>query len=203
MKALLLLSGGIDSPVAGYLMKRKLDIVPVYFDNSPYAGEDTKKRTMDVARKLGFKTIWIVPHGKSLSAFAKKCETRYMCLFCKRMMYRVAERLAKKLKASVLITGESLAQVASQTSWNLFVLDDAVSIPVIRPLIGFDKNDAIKISREAGLFDTSTRPVTCCSAVPSKPSTRADLKKIKAEEKKVNIRKLVNDSLKKAEEIEC
>ena len=184
-------------------MKRKMEIIPVYFDNSPYAGEDTKKRTIDVARKLGFKTIWIVPHGDSLAKFAKKCESKYMCLFCKRMMYRTAEKLAKKLKASVLITGESLAQVASQTSWNLFVLDDAVSMPVIRPLIGFDKNEAIAISRDAGLFETSTRPVTCCSAVPSKPSTRADLARIKLEEKKVDITKLVNASLKKAKEIEC
>lgn len=203
MKALLLLSGGIDSPVAGHLMGGKLDIVPVYFDNSPYADETTKKRTMDAARKLGFKTLWIVPNGKNLTEFSKKCEAKYTCLFCKRMMYRIAEKLAKRIGAEVLVTGESLAQVASQTSWNLLVLDDAVSMPVIRPLIGFDKNEAIEISRRAGLFETSVRPVMCCTAVPNKPSTRADLQKIKREEKKVNISKMVKDSLKKAEEIEC
>ena len=203
MKALLLLSGGIDSPVAGHLMKRKLDIVPVYFDNAPYADSTTKKRAMDAARKLGFKKIWIIPHGESLARFAEKCERKYCCLFCKRMMYRVAERLAKKLGAKALITGESLAQVASQTSWNLLALDDAASIPVIRPLIGFDKVETIKISRESDLFETSTRPVMCCSIVPSKPSTRADLARVKQEEKKVNISKMVNDSLKGAEEIEC
>lgn len=144
-----------------------------------------------------------MPHGKNLAGFAEKCERKYTCLFCKRTMYRVAEKLARKLKAKVLVTGESLAQVASQTSWNLLVLDDAVSMPVIRPLIGFDKEETIKISREAGLFETSTRQVTCCGAVPSKPSTRADLARIKLEEKKVNIARMVNDSLKGAEEIEC
>ena len=203
MKALLLLSGGIDSPVAGYLMKRKLETVPLYFDNSPYSDKTTRKRAMDAAKRLGFEKMWVAPHGESLARFAEKCERKYCCLFCKRMMYRVAERLAKRIGAKALITGESLAQVASQTSWNLLALDAAVSIPVIRPLIGFDKVEIIKISREAGLFETSTRPVMCCSIVPSKPSTRADLARVEREEKKVNINKMVNDSLAKAEEIEC
>jgi thiamine biosynthesis protein ThiI len=200
MKAVLLLSGGIDSPVAGYMMKRKLELIPVYFDNSPYADQTTKERAMDSARKLGLKKIVIVPHGKNLSEFAEKCERKYTCVLCKRMMYRIAERIAKKHKAVALVTGESLAQVASQTSWNLFVLNDAVSIPVVRPLIGFDKNETIKISKEAGLYDISIRPAMCCGIVPKKPSTRADLKRIKQEEKKVNIGKMVKESVERARE---
>jgi len=203
MKAVLLLSGGIDSPVAGYLMGSKLDLIPVYFDNYPFSGNDTKKRAIDSAKKLGFKSIWIVPHGKDLTEFSRKCERKYCCLFCRRIMYRIAEKLAKKLGAKALITGESLAQVASQTSWNMYAIDEAIKMPVIRPLIGFDKVETIKISREAGLFEISTRPAMCCSIVPSKPSTRADLDRIKLEEKKVNISKMVNDSLKGAEEIRC
>ena len=203
MKAVLLLSGGIDSPVAGYLMKKKLDLVPMYFDNYPFSGNDTKKRAIDSARKLGFKSIWVVPHGKNLTEFSRKCERKYCCLFCRRLMYRVAEKLARKIGAKAIVTGESLAQVASQTSWNLRVIDEAIKIPVIRPLIGFDKEETIKISREAGLFEISTRPAMCCSIVPSKPSTRADLTRLKEEEKKVNIAKMVKESLAKAKEIKC
>jgi thiamine biosynthesis protein ThiI len=201
MKALLLLSGGIDSPVAGYLMKKQLELVPVYFENSPYAGKDTMQRAEDSARKLGFKKMAVTPHGSSLKAYAEKCERRYLCVFCKRQMLRVAEELAKEKGASCVIMGDNLAQVASQTLHNLFVVSSAVKIPVVRPLIGFDKEEIIGIAKKIGTYDISTRRVSCCSAVPEKPSTKASLQAVEAEEAKLDVGKLVKESLNKMREL--
>jgi thiamine biosynthesis protein ThiI len=203
MKAVLLLSGGIDSPVAGYLTREKLDLIPVYFDNSPYSDKSNEKRAIRAAKKLGFKKLTVVPHGPNLFEFSRKCEPKYTCVLCKRMMYRLAEKIAKKHGAKALVTGDNLAQVASQTSWNLFVLTEASKLPVLRPLIGFDKNEIIAISRKTKLYDISTSSAMCCSIVPRKPSTKSELGRIKSEEKKVNIAKLVKESIEGAREIKC
>ena len=197
------MSGGIDSPVAGYLVKGELNLIPVYFDNSPYSDKSNEKRAKKAAKKLGFKTLIIVPHGQNLFEFSRKCEPKYTCVLCKRMMYRLAEQVAKKHGAKALVTGDNLAQVASQTSWNLFVLTKASKLPVLRPLIGFDKNEIIAVSRKAKLYDISTSSAMCCSIVPRKPSTKSELETIMREEKKVNIAGMVKKSIDGVREIKC
>jgi len=196
MKAVGLLSGGIDSPVALYLMKeRGCEVIPAYFDNRPFSGEDTRQRAIDLARQLGFKEIYIMPNGENLRAFSGNCERRFTCVFCKRMMLRLAEKLAERLGAEALVTGESLGQVASQTSSNLAAETAAVSIPIIRPLIGFNKEETTEIARRIGTLPTSIRRVTCCSAVPDKPATSATAAKVEAEEKKLDVQALLENSL--------
>ncbi len=192
MKALLLLSGGIDSPVAGFLMKKKgLDLLPVYFDNYPFSLEETKQRALDNAKKLDFEEVLVVPHGGTLAEFMRSCNRKYQCVFCRRMMLRVAECLAEKHGAKALVTGENLAQVASQTLHNLLAEFKAVRIPIIRPLIGFDKEEIIRIAKKIGTYEISTRPVPCCTAVPRKPATTATEEALLGEEEKISVEELV------------
>jgi thiamine biosynthesis protein ThiI len=117
------------------------------------------------------------------------------------MMLRVAEALARRLGAAALVTGESLAQVASQTAQNLYVESQAVGIPVIRPLIGFDKEESIAIAKAIGTYDASIRRAVCCSVVPDRPATAARLEKILAEEAKLDIAALVKEGLEGAKEV--
>jgi len=196
VKALGLLSGGIDSPVALYLMKeRGCEVIPVYFDLQQFGGEDTKQRAIDCAKKLGFKEIYILPHGENLHQFTEKCETRFTCVFCKRMMMRIAGKLAEKLGAEALITGDSLGQVASQTPLNLLVETTASGLPILRPLIGFNKEETVQIARKIGTFQTSTSKAACCSATPEKPATRARPEQMESEEKKLDVEVLIKSSL--------
>lgn len=202
MKAIGLLSGGIDSPVAIHLMReRGCEIIPVYFDNSPFSGEDTRERVKEVAQKLGFKELLVVPHGETLLAFARSCERRLGCVFCRRIMLRTAERLAGKLGAEALVTGESLGQVASQTSSNIRAEQAAVSIPIIRPLIGMNKEEIVGIARRIGTFGPSTRPAICCRIVPHKPATRATREQIEGEEKKLDVEALISNEVEHAERL--
>ena len=200
MKLIGLLSGGIDSAVALYLLKRQgAEITPVYFDLGQFSGEDTKKRTLQIAKKLGFKELIVIPHGEALAEFKEKADPRYTCVFCKRTMLRVASMLAKELGAEALITGEALGQVASQTPENLRAESPASSVPVLRPLIGLNKGEIIEIAREIGTFEASTRRVACCQAVPSKPATRSSREQIEAAEAKIGIETLASAALSKAQ----
>ncbi|VVB61179.1 tRNA sulfurtransferase [uncultured archaeon] len=134
---------------------------------------------------------FIIPHGMTLQAYKTNCDNKYTCIVCKRMMLRYAEAIAKKEKADAVIMGDSLGQVASQTLQNLRVVEQAVSIPILRPLIGFDKEDTIQIAKRIGTFDLSILPADGCGAVPIKPSTQARLEQILTEEQKININELV------------
>ncbi|MCG2827401.1 MAG: tRNA 4-thiouridine(8) synthase ThiI, partial [Thermoplasmatales archaeon] len=120
------------------------------------------------------------------------------CVLCKRMMLRIGEKIAKTENADGLVTGESLGQVASQTLENIYVTNNAVKIPVLRPLIGFDKIEIEKIAKETGLYEISIIPCLPCSAVPKKPSTMAKLKNVLNEEERIDISALVEDSVRNA-----
>lgn len=197
VKALALISGGIDSPVAAHLMKeRGMDLLPLYFDNFPYSGKDTKQRAMDAAKRVGFKKMIVVQHGLNLTEFGKKCIRKYQCVLCRRMMFRVAGKLAREMKYDSLLTGENLAQVASQTLQNIYTESEATDVPIFRPLIGMDKNDIINIGKKIGTYSVSIKPAMCCSFVPRKPSTHALIERIREEEKKIDIDKMVEKSLK-------
>ncbi len=193
-KLVSLFSGGIDSPVATWLMmKRGCEIIPIYFDCSPFTDESTLRRAKAVAEVLreydpDFE-LRIVEHGKFLSKLKELLrEIRlesYTCVLCKRRMYKVAEEIANEEGAKGLVTGESLGQVASQTLDNLMVLDEACRLPVYRPLIGFDKLEVEELARKVGTYEASIMQAKECGAVPKKPTTKAKLEKVLEIEEKL------------------
>ncbi|WP_292369643.1 tRNA uracil 4-sulfurtransferase ThiI [Methanoregula sp. UBA64] len=178
-----LVSGGIDSPVAAYMMmKRGCKIVPVFVALDTFLDETVlarAERVVEVLRQYQPDIQLRVIHDSYLAAAKKELvrshHEKYTCIFCKRRMYRIAEKVAEETGAKGIVSGESLGQVASQTLDNLVVLSDAATIPVYRPLIGFDKADVIALAREIGTFEESTSRATGCKAVPKGPSTKAQL----------------------------
>jgi tRNA uracil 4-sulfurtransferase len=182
-----LVSGGIDSPVAAWMMmKRGCWILPIYIELEGLAGEGARARAEEVVEVLrGWQPdirLRVIPDPYLACArdrLEKDGMERFTCLLCKRRMYRIASAVAVDEGAKGIVTGESLGQVASQTLDNLLVLDDAADLPVYRPLIGLDKEEITRIARAIGTFGPSTRPVEGCRAVPKKPSTSADLGRIR------------------------
>ena len=194
-----LLSGGLDSAVACWLvMKRGCLVAPLYLDCAPFTDESTTEKAVEVARALSDWTIgfpWrlhMVKYGKSLKEIVEGAPRRLTCILCKRMMYRVAERIADKVGAEGLVTGEAIGEQASQTLQNLRVLDRAaVSYPVLRPLLGFDKAETERLARKIGTYTVSARSVRGCDAVPYKPATKAKLEEVVEAENGLNIEKMV------------
>lgn len=189
-----LISGGIDSPVAAYLMMRRgCRIIPLYVGLDGYLDETNLSRTevvIEVLREfqpdielLVVKDSYLLDARKEL---VKEQQERYTCLICKRRMYRIAAEVARRTGAKGFVTGEAMGQVASQTLDNLAVLTDAAAIPVYRPLIGFDKEDIIKIAREIKTFEPSIISASGCGAVPKKPSTAASTETICGIEERIN-----------------
>jgi len=198
MKIVSLISSGIDSPVATHLFCDKVEeIVLVHGDIRPFTDERELINYLKLVDHLKKKCArisksYIIPHGRTLTSYKDKCISRYTCVFCKRMLLRYAEEIAKKEGASAIVMGDSLGQVASQTLQNIKVIDNAVSIPILRPLIGFDKEDIIQIARDIGTYDLSIAPSVGCTAVPSDPATRSVIDKV------VIVLKLVNDAVSNA-----
>jgi len=196
-----MISGGLDSPVAGYMMLRKgIEVVGLHFDNSPFSTElpleKTKKILHILSGKFGKKIkLYIIPHGKNQAEFVRKCTRKYTCLLCRRIQYRIAERIAKREKAAFIVTGEALGQKASQTIRNIATIGSAIKTPVVRPLIGLDKEEIIKIAREAGTFEASSLNTPCCTVVPLLPSTAARQEEIEFTEKNLDIEKLVEEAV--------
>jgi thiamine biosynthesis protein ThiI len=182
-----LVSGGIDSPVAAWMMmKRGCRIVPVFVALETFLDETTIARAKRVVEELGRYqpgielTVIRDPYlAAAKTELVRNQNEKFTCIFCKRRMYRVASAFARKIGAKGIVTGESIGQVASQTLDNLMVLTDAAEMPIYRPLIGFDKEDTMKIAREIGTFDQSTSAASGCKAVPKGPSTASKLAKIR------------------------
>lgn len=201
MKALCLISGGIDSPVATHLMLQKgLDLSFVHFNNWPFTDEKPIEKVKLLLQKLKknnetFK-LYVVPHGQhAQQAILKNCDRHYSCVLCRRMMFRVSEKIAEMDGAEALVTGENLGQVASQTLHNLVAESNTLKIPVLRPLLTYDKQDIINIAREIGTFEPSTMKSMCCNVTPKKPATKSMIEKIESEEKKMDVEKLVSDAV--------
>ena len=202
-KAVCLLSGGIDSPVACWLiMKRGCPIVPIYFDNTSFTDESTTQRALNTAKVLfnwaiGFqRRMYVVPYGQILTEFKEKCNERLTCILCKRMMYRIAERIADMEGAEGIVTGDAIGEQASQTLQNLRVLTSAaVKYPIHRPLLGFDKMETEQIARKIGTYEISTQRAKECTAVPRKPTTSTNPEKILEAEKELNIDEIVERSI--------
>ena len=200
-----LISGGLDSPVAAWIMmKRGVMIIPVYCNNTPYAQNEAKERAFDCIRQLhkwapGHQfTTYEIPHGPNLQSFIAKCNRKNTCLLCKRMMYREAYEIMKKEKASGIITGSSLGQVASQTAANMYAEIYQLPVPVYHPLIAFDKTEIMDMARKIGTYDISSRSAGSCTAVPERPEIGANYDMIALEEKKMDIETMVSSTLKAA-----
>ncbi|HII98825.1 MAG TPA: tRNA 4-thiouridine(8) synthase ThiI [Methanoregula sp.] len=188
-----LVSGGIDSPVAAWMMmKRGCRIIPLFVALDTFLDETTIARAKRVVEQLaqyqpGIELTVIadsyLAHAKS--ELVSRHLEKYTCIFCKRRMYRVATAYANRVGAKGIVTGESIGQVASQTLDNLVVLTDAAEIPIYRPLIGFDKEDTIQVARVIGTFTESISSASGCKAVPAGPSTKAKLETIREIEGKL------------------
>jgi thiamine biosynthesis protein ThiI len=208
-KVICLLSGGIDSAVACWLaMKRGCPIIPVYFDITPFTDESATVKALDVARKLfewsiGFpRRVYIVPHGRNLETFVRESPRKLTCILCKRMMYRVAERIAEIERAEGVITGEAIGEQASQTLHNLRVLNETVTeYPVHRPLLGFNKLETEGLAKKINTFKISTRRTKGCGAVPARPATKAKLEIVKKAEQELNIDEMVEESVREAKTV--
>ncbi|MCZ7392413.1 MAG: tRNA 4-thiouridine(8) synthase ThiI [Candidatus Methanoperedens sp.] len=198
-----LISGGIDSPVAAWLMmKRGCEIVPLYLNNEPFSDETTRERAMqciDVLQKWAPQkkfTIYEAKHGDNLLAFLTNCDNRLNCVLCRRMMYRIAGEVLKLQNAHGIITGSSLGQVASQTSQNMLAEMYGMEYPIYHPLIGLDKLEITELARKIGTFEPSTKPATCCMAVPEYPSTAAKPEEVLQAEKLIDVPSLVDSAMK-------
>jgi thiamine biosynthesis protein ThiI len=197
-----LISGGIDSPVAAWLMmKRGCDLIPVFFNNGRFSDKAYTERAMATIKKIkewapghSFK-VYEVPHGDSLREFIERGNIRYTCVFCKHMMYKTAVAIAKKEGAHGLVTGSSLGQVASQTSDNLMLEHFMIDFPVYHPLIGLDKNEIVEIARKVGTYDISIRPASCCKAVPPHPSIHGRIEEIARIESEFDMKALAEREL--------
>ena len=201
-KGLLLLSGGIDSPVAGYMMaKRGVKIEAVHFESFPYTSERAREKVLELASILGEFAGEIKVHIVSLThiqeELVKACEEDYFTLLLRRYMMTLAERIAIARGCSALITGESLGQVASQTMQALGVTDNAVNMPVFRPCIGMDKEEIVQISRKMGAFETSILPYEDCCTVftPKHPKTKPELEKVLVQEQKLDFAALCDEAM--------
>ncbi len=204
-KAVALLSGGLDSSVACWLvMKRGCPVVPLYFDNTPYTDEASTERAMNVAGALcdwsiGFpRRFYMVSHGPNLAEFKEKRRfERLTCIICKRMMYRIAEKIADLVRAEGIATGEAIGEKASQTLRNLRLLNSAATkYPIHRPLLGFDKAETEQIARRIGTYKASIQRAKGCAAVPTKPVTMAKPHDVAEAEETLDIERMVEKSIK-------
>lgn len=207
-KGMILLSGGIDSPVAAFMMaKRGMMIEAIHFHSYPYTSERARQKVEDLAAKLAIYCSSFKMHVVNLlpiqEQIVQNCPEDETTILVRRFMMKIAEKVAQNNDACMLITGESLGQVASQTAQSLVCTDNAVEIPVMRPLIAMDKVDIIDIAREIDTYDISIQPYEDCCTVflPKHPVTKPKLENILRSESKLDVEKLVNDAVESVETV--
>ena len=208
-KACLLLSGGIDSPVAGFMIaKRGVELCCVHYHSFPYTSERAKEKVLELARILseycGKMRVYIVPFTEIQMQIHEKCPENFTTLIMRRYMMRIAERLARADGAQALITGESVGQVASQTMEALGCTDEVVGMPVFRPLIGMDKSEIIERAERIGTFETSSLPYEDCCTVftPKHPATHPRVELVRKAEEALDSEALIEAAIAGTEVIE-
>ncbi len=201
-RATLLLSGGIDSPVAGWMIaKRGVQINAVHFHSFPYTSDEAKEKVLNLARKLSYSCcgikVHVVPFTEIQLQIRDNCQEDYSTLLMRRFMMRIAEQIAKAEGCEALITGESIGQVASQTMEALGTTDCVVNMPVFRPLIGFDKSEIIEVARKIDTLELSSLPYEDCCTVftPKHPATKPKMDKILENEGKLDVEELIRKAL--------
>ena len=208
-KGIIMLSGGIDSPVAMYMMaKRGMTLRSVHFHSFPYTSMQAKQKVLDLAKIVKkytlHMTVDVVSFTEIQTQIHEKCPEEYMITIMRRFMMRIAERLAQKHGAGAIITGESLGQVASQTLESITSTNSVATLPVFRPLIGFDKDEIIEIAQKIGTFETSILPYEDCCTIflPKKPVTKPRLSAVLKVESALDVETLVNNALQNIEVVE-
>ena len=203
-----MISGGIDSPVSSYLMLRKgVELVYVHFHSFPIVSRTSIYKVMQLVKLLSKyrspSILYLVPLGEIQTYLRTRVDPRYLIILYRRFMFRIAEKIAEREKASAIVTGESLGQVSSQTLQNLKVIEEAIRIPILRPLIGLDKEEIVDIAKRIGTYEVSIKPQEdCCTLfVPKRQITAARLEDIKRIEKDLPIKELVESALKKVEKV--
>ena len=201
-RAAILISGGIDSPVAAYMMaKRGIELTAVHFASPPYTSRRAEEKVEELLKRVskysGRMTMYTVPFTKLQEEIRDKCHEEYFTIIMRRFMMIIAERLARKNECQALITGESLGQVASQTIGAIACTDNVCTMPVFRPLIGMDKEEIIEISRRIDTFDISIQPYEDCCTVftPKHPRTRPVLENVLTEQNKIDFEPLINEAI--------
>lgn len=205
-KAMLLLSGGIDSPVAGWMMaKRGVEIEAIHFYSYPYTSERAKEKVIELTKILTAYCyqiqLHIVPFTEIQLAINEKCPEDHMTVIMRRVMMQIAERIANSTGSLALVTGESMGQVASQTMQSLAVTNAVVTMPVFRPLIGMDKNEVIDIARKINTFETSILPYEdCCTVFVAKhPKTKPQLETVKKAESHLELEGMIQKAIENTE----
>lgn len=193
MKGVCLLSGGIDSAVAAYVMKRKSDISLLHLDMN--SNSETPQKIIKLAQRLDL-DLFSVPFAQVQDKISNNIKKKYTCVVCKRSMLKIAEKFCKKNNFDFIITGENLGQVASQTLSNLVVLGEAVDMPVFRPLLGWNKDKIIKKAKEIGTYELSIKGDSGCKIVPDHPATSAGLREVKEEEDKLRFDSILGEGIK-------
>ncbi len=200
----MLMSGGIDSPVSlYYLLRQGHDMLAVHLDNRPFTDDSPMEKIADhiqvLSGRFGRKIpLYVLPHGPTQISLMRQTDRHVGCVLCRRFMWRAAERIAEREGATFLATGEALGQVASQTLSNMRTATASVHLPIVRPLIGFDKQEIEAVARYIGTYGISTRPGVCCQAVPDKPATRSGLVQILREEERVDVEAILDDCVRRA-----
>lgn len=208
-KGMLMLSGGIDSPVAGYMMARRgMNLCAVHYHSHPYTSEHSRQKVITLAEKLaeycGGIKLYVVPFTEIQQEIHKHCRAEYMITIMRRYMMEIAQILAERENAGAIINGESLGQVASQTMESITVTNDVVSMPVFRPLIGLDKIDIIKTAEKIGTYNTSILPYEDCCTIflPKNPIIKPKLKFVKEQESALSRQSLIDAAILGTEVIE-
>jgi len=195
-KALLLLSGGIDSPIAGIIAKENgFELSAIHFSQVPFTDDTPEKKSLASAKKLGIKELIVVEAGDELKKIADTTFREYYFVLMKRFFIKVSERIAEKNKIKFLLTGESLGQVSSQTMSNLNTINLATKDEILRPLLFLDKQEIIDISKEKGFYEISTGKEMCDALATGKPKTLTHIEDVLKEERKCEIDKLVESAL--------
>ena len=201
-RAVSLLSGGIDSPVATYMIaKRGIQIIPVHFFSFPYTSEQAKEKVITLAKKLtpycGDMTVEVVPFTRIQEEMRRVCPEELLTIIMRRMMMRISERIAEMHACKALVTGESLGQVASQTMEAMAATEACISLPVLRPVVGMDKEEIVTIARRIDTFETSILPFEDCCTVftPKHPKTKPRLPHVENAEAKLDIEALIEDAI--------
>lgn len=205
-RALLMLSGGIDSPVAGYLtIKRGVELYYLYFESRPHTSIEARNKVINLAKKLekynSNGKLLVVNFTKIQETIYKNLDTDYLITIMRRMMYRIAEKLARKNKCLAIVNGESVGQVASQTLSSILAVNNVTNYPILRPLCSFDKLDIIEISKKIDTYDISILPYEdCCTIfVPRHPVINPNLKHILEEESKIDFEPLLEEAINNVE----
>jgi thiamine biosynthesis protein ThiI len=207
VKVVCLISGGIDSPVAAYVMTmRGTETILLHMDNRPYSDDTGIEKVQELRDRIELVTgrtirLFVAPHGRNQEIISASCRKGFQCVLCKRTMLRAASTFARKVGAEAIVTGDSLGQVASQTVQNIRAESLDLDIPVLRPLIGLDKIEIENIAKRIGTFEISTRTPSECTLVPKRPVTMARIDMVFDELKRIDHDEMTLYAVDHAEEI--